>query len=120
MQRLASRTAQEVEWETSSEREAYDTPTFAVKYITQEQELSQKITLRSDGKDKLPISIKRQFSVGRLDNYYQIHVAYPNRKFDVNNEPVSGSKPFSSRFEAQKPAAAPSVSIFPANDHGEN
>ena len=107
MQRLASRTAKEVEWVTSSEHEADDTPTFAVKYRTQEQEPSQKITLRSDGKDKPPISTKRQFSLGRLDNYYQIH------------ESVSGRKPFSSRFQAQKPAAAPSVSIFPANNHGE-
>ena len=104
MQRLANRTAKEVEWETSSECEANDGSTFAVRIImvgftTQEQEPSRKVTLRSDGKEKPPISIKRQFSVGRPDNYYQIHVASPNRKPDVENGPVSGSKPFLADFK---------------------
>ena len=98
-QRLAKRTTKEVEWETSSEREADDGSTFAVRFITQEQEPSRKVTLRSDGKDKPPNSIKRQFSVGRPDNYYQVHVASPNRKPVEENEPVSGGNPFLADFK---------------------
>ena len=98
-QRLANRTTEEVEWETSSEREADDGSTFAVRFIMQEQEPSRKVTLRSDGKDKPPISIKRQFSVGRPDDYYQVHVASPNRKLVVENEPISGGNPFLSDFK---------------------